>query len=373
MLNTKEKIKKNKKGISLIVLVITIIVIVILVVAVILTISNNNPIKNANKARFQNDIKILQEQLNIYSSKNLIDNNVYLFNANSSTEENGVNVYECIFGDIISNYKEKIDIINSKIYLKNNSFSEDKLKWALEINVKSTDDLKNEYISDGLVMNLDGYIYPEEGDKTYWKDISGNGNDAYLQGDAKYNEEDKSYSTNGGVIVVKRPKFNSLEDITMEILIRFDEVKNKNRNRYLSANNGSTNAGLYPNAIYNNQLLNIWYTNTSIYSTYSIGISGIGRKLEENIDSTKFYHLSGSPYLGSEIEHKNGLYVDNEREDLDYYSGEKKEFLGDGYMRFNYHAYNNNSTIKMFRLYNRRLSEYELTYNYNIDKYRYNI
>ena len=121
MLNTKEKIKKNKKGISLIVLVITIIV--ILAVAVILTIANNNPIKNANKARFQNDIKILQEQLNIYSSKNLIDNNVYLFNANSSTEENGVNVYECIFGDIISNYKEKIDIINSKIYLKNNSFS----------------------------------------------------------------------------------------------------------------------------------------------------------------------------------------------------------------------------------------------------------
>ena len=68
-MNTKVKTKENKaqnenytqnqakKGISLIVLVITIIVIVILAVAVILTLANNNPIENANKASFQNDLK----------------------------------------------------------------------------------------------------------------------------------------------------------------------------------------------------------------------------------------------------------------------------------------------------------------------------
>ena len=46
---------KNKKGISLIVLVITIIVIIILATAVIVTIVTNNPIKEANKAKYESD------------------------------------------------------------------------------------------------------------------------------------------------------------------------------------------------------------------------------------------------------------------------------------------------------------------------------
>ena len=46
---------KKKKGISLIVLVITIIVIIVLATAVIVTIVTNNPIKEANKARYESD------------------------------------------------------------------------------------------------------------------------------------------------------------------------------------------------------------------------------------------------------------------------------------------------------------------------------
>lgn len=55
--------QRNKSGISLIVLVITIIVIIILAAAVILTINNNNPMSNANKARYLSDRANVQNAL----------------------------------------------------------------------------------------------------------------------------------------------------------------------------------------------------------------------------------------------------------------------------------------------------------------------
>ena len=65
--------KNKKKGISLITLVITIIVIVVLAAAVVLALSRNNPIENAKEATFKSDVKNLQEQLNMYISKQTID------------------------------------------------------------------------------------------------------------------------------------------------------------------------------------------------------------------------------------------------------------------------------------------------------------
>ena len=72
-----EEIKRTseKKGISLIVLVITIIVIIILAVAVILSIANNNPIENAKEARFKNDVKAMQEELELLKATNYAKNN----------------------------------------------------------------------------------------------------------------------------------------------------------------------------------------------------------------------------------------------------------------------------------------------------------
>ena len=60
---------KNKKGISLIVLIVTIIVIIILAAVVILTLSKNNPIESAKEARFKEDIRAYQDELNIYIAK----------------------------------------------------------------------------------------------------------------------------------------------------------------------------------------------------------------------------------------------------------------------------------------------------------------
>ena len=52
--------KRKRKGISLIVLVITIIVIIILVAMLILTLNKNNPIEEANRARYESDVANIQ-------------------------------------------------------------------------------------------------------------------------------------------------------------------------------------------------------------------------------------------------------------------------------------------------------------------------
>ena len=59
---------KKSKGISLIVLIITIIIVIILAAVVILTLSKNNPIESAKEARFKEDIKMYQDELNMYVS-----------------------------------------------------------------------------------------------------------------------------------------------------------------------------------------------------------------------------------------------------------------------------------------------------------------
>ncbi len=80
--------KENKKGISLIVLVITIIVVIIIAAAVILTLTNNNPIAEARKATFLNDISTFQDDLNMYKTneyaKRMGEYDPSLLNATSS-------------------------------------------------------------------------------------------------------------------------------------------------------------------------------------------------------------------------------------------------------------------------------------------------
>ncbi|MEG1989616.1 MAG: hypothetical protein RR136_01300, partial [Clostridia bacterium] len=59
----------KKKGISLIVLVVTIIVIIILAGAVILSLTNNNPIEEANEAVFKSNIESYNSEITLYVAK----------------------------------------------------------------------------------------------------------------------------------------------------------------------------------------------------------------------------------------------------------------------------------------------------------------
>ena len=123
----------NKRyGISLIVLVITIIVIVILAVAVILTIANNNPIENANKATFQNDLKTIQEDVRMYDITKYSDETIAgrEYSGITTNGENMVNLFPSS-----KNYKDKIDIIKGEVKVTSNVTEQEKI-WANEIGIE---------------------------------------------------------------------------------------------------------------------------------------------------------------------------------------------------------------------------------------------
>ncbi len=122
------KVKKSQKGISLIVLVITIIVIVILAVAVILTIANNNPIENAQKATFQNDLKTIQEEVNTYLLSQYASANGNIEKVSFTLDEMEDNFKSS------SKYIGEVFVQDSKLVYFGNDFN--KRQWAKEIGIK---------------------------------------------------------------------------------------------------------------------------------------------------------------------------------------------------------------------------------------------
>ena len=150
--------KKQKSGISLIVLVITIIVIIILAVAVILSIANNNPIENTNKAKFQNDLKTIAEELTLKQASNYID-------------EHTANTVTAITIDSLSsaaNYAEsqKLIIKDEKLCYIPGKITEAEAKWAEEVGLESAGTLlKNG--ENGITILDDGTLKgPYSGSET---------------------------------------------------------------------------------------------------------------------------------------------------------------------------------------------------------------
>ena len=118
----------KKRGISLIVLVITIIVIIILAVAVILSIANNNPIENAKKAAFQNDIATLKEELDLYIQKQYVDSQG-TYNV-SDLNKSGEDIKD-ILPDIKDKYIGKIAINGGSLEYTDESNMQE-YNWANE-------------------------------------------------------------------------------------------------------------------------------------------------------------------------------------------------------------------------------------------------
>ena len=122
----------EKKGISLIVLVITIIVIIILAVAVILSIANNNPIENAKEARFKNDIKTIEEDLNMYTLKKYADGEIKGIEEVNLSEEAMVSALPSS-----NNYKDKVEVKNGTLYIKSgDAITKEEQEWAKEVGVE---------------------------------------------------------------------------------------------------------------------------------------------------------------------------------------------------------------------------------------------
>ena len=122
----KNKGTSDKKGISLIVLVITIIVIIILAVAVILSIANNNPIENAKEARFKNDVRTMQEELELLKASNYVENN--------GTGYGGIELTDLKSS---TNYTDNFEVKDGELYIKSeNNLTDKEKKWANELGVE---------------------------------------------------------------------------------------------------------------------------------------------------------------------------------------------------------------------------------------------
>ncbi len=106
--------KKNKRGISLIVLIITIIVVIILASVIIVSINKNNPIKSAKEAKFKSDLSSFRDEL----EDNI--NDILIKNADKS--EYDINVDSGDYGnlriyipDITEEYANKLLIKKGKL------------------------------------------------------------------------------------------------------------------------------------------------------------------------------------------------------------------------------------------------------------------
>ena len=166
-MNTKVKTKENKaqnenytqnqakKGISLIVLVITIIVIVILAVAVILTLANNNPIENANKAKFQNDLKAMEEEVNLYETDKFTEANITggTYMPTTVEGESMVDMFPST-----TNYEDKVKVENGKLVIIEDALSEKEKEWASEIGLTTGEEVASTPVIPTGFRYLEGTI-----------------------------------------------------------------------------------------------------------------------------------------------------------------------------------------------------------------------
>ena len=122
---------ETKKGINLMVLVITIIVILILVMAIIFMFSENNPINEAKKARFINDISSFKDELELYKAQQYATTGGSFVpeSLNADTDEEVAAIITSL--EKTDRYSGKFQIVEGEICLKGGNKEEN--KWGTDI------------------------------------------------------------------------------------------------------------------------------------------------------------------------------------------------------------------------------------------------
>ncbi len=158
--------KNNKRGISLIVLIVTIIVIIILAAVVVLTLSKNNPVESARKARFMEDVRSFQDELALSVSKDYVtekENRNEKFNA---TDFDDMKNYIPSF---TKDYDKKLYVKDDELMYLEDEVTENEKKWLEELGIgkkfiaKVPDDWKDFIASlteDGIPIPI-GFTYVE--------------------------------------------------------------------------------------------------------------------------------------------------------------------------------------------------------------------
>lgn len=134
-------IKKDKKGISLIVLIITIIIVIILVSIVMLNIDNTNVIDKANESAFRQDILSFQIELKNYIDEKKFDaisSGVYYSSADDVLLKNSTNLTDIkkVIKSFSNKYVGVLAIKDGELYYISEDITPDTIKVLNDLNVK---------------------------------------------------------------------------------------------------------------------------------------------------------------------------------------------------------------------------------------------
>ena len=156
--------KKNKKGISLIVLIITIIVVIILASIVLVTLSNSRPVEKANEAKFKSDLSSFKQQLLATHVDNAVDDPSYVkeevnVNLQNGKVQGNYGMMQKYIPDITRQYSKKLFIKDGELFYtydeKSGDYSKQEEKWAREVGVGSPYSLVGDVNGDGKVTDDD--------------------------------------------------------------------------------------------------------------------------------------------------------------------------------------------------------------------------
>ncbi len=212
--------KNNKRGISLIVLIVTIIVIIILAAVVILTLSKNNPVESARKARFMEDVRSFQDELALSVSKDYVtkkENRNEKFNA---TDFDDMKNYIPSF---TKDYKDKFTIQEDELVYNKDNVTENEKKCLDELGIgtkkenfakKVAEDPKTYYGK--YVINYTTDHSETENAVEKWQIFHSDGENIYLIADDYI---DGQYAPNG-------KKGNSIRKNNTNYQLSFDNVYN---------------------------------------------------------------------------------------------------------------------------------------------------
>ncbi|MDD2628186.1 MAG: hypothetical protein PHR25_05470 [Clostridia bacterium] len=348
--------KKNKRlGISIIILVIAIIVMIILAGVIVLNTSKSNVIKRALESNFKTNLSQYNNELMMnLSSKFLQVQEEFNLNSVNTFTNNEIREY-------IKNIPEKdinkYKIINGKLAYIGSDLNE--IKWSKEKGVS----LDIPYIKDGLVLWYDGIynkgigIYNDN--NNVWKDLSGNGNDMTISNidftiSDGWNGKGLSLDNTQHTMNSNNPLKNQTlmeQGYTIEVVF---QKKSIGIRRYL----GGINRGFHIN-YYNEKALHYINDGNSDHYAYSNNASEVNKILS----------YTGT-YFKDSVSTKVEMYANGADKNNGSYYGSLIIPYG---MESSITYYFNDAIIYSVRIYDKVLTQKEITRNYQMDKGRFGI
>ncbi len=217
-------VARKESAITLIALVITIIVLLILAgVTIAMVVGDNGILTRARQAKAETETAEFVEKVQVAAVGSLnTDGKVDLENLKSELEKIDIETDAEEFPVIVEKNDEKLFIYDDGEVVKDSS---------------------DEYIKNGLMVAYDGINNTGNGhdsDAKVWKDLSGNGNDGTLKGEAKWQDNCLNFDGIDDWVDIGKMNF---ENVTLEAVVMHSNV-NKSGEQDFIANWDQSGCGL---------------------------------------------------------------------------------------------------------------------------------